>query len=122
MVKAFRFAAVGAASGIAAQSLAAPAKAGNGFAVGAGLAGFGIGAILGSAPAPREVYVVLPPPPIYCGPVPYGPPPLTPGWYDYCRGAIRASARKRVTPWLQMGRPISAARAYSLLRDPGFGL
>jgi hypothetical protein len=84
MVKAFRFAAVGAASGIAAQSLAAPAKAGNGFVVGAGLAGFGIGAILGSAPAPREVYVVLPPPPIYCGPVPYGPPPLTPGWYDYC--------------------------------------
>jgi hypothetical protein len=55
MVKAFRFAAVGAASGIAAQSLAAPAKAGNGFAVGAGLAGFGIGAILGSALAPREV-------------------------------------------------------------------
>ena len=56
---------------VAALSLTAPAQAGNGSAVGAGLAGFGIGAILGGALAPREVYVVPPPPPppVYYGPV-----------------------------------------------------
>ena len=48
-----------AAVGLAALS-AAPAQAGHGSAVGAGLAGFGIGAILGSALTPREVYVVPP--------------------------------------------------------------
>lgn len=57
--------------GLAALALPAPAQAGNG-AVGAGLAGFGIGAILGTALAPREVYVVpSPPPPVYYG-WPYG--------------------------------------------------
>jgi hypothetical protein len=72
-----------AAVGLAALS-AAPAEAGHGSAVGAGLAGFGIGAILGSALTPREVYVVPPPPPppVYYGPVGYAP--WTPAWYDYC--------------------------------------
>jgi hypothetical protein len=75
-----------AAVGLAALSPTAPAQAGNGSAVGAGLAGFGIGAILGSALSPREVYVVPPPPPppVYYGPVVYGPPAWTPDWYDYC--------------------------------------
>jgi hypothetical protein len=74
--------------GVALLSLAAPAQAGNGSAVGAGLAGFGIGAIIGSALAPREVYVVPPPPPpiVYSGPVGYGPPVWTPAWYSYCAG------------------------------------
>ena len=71
-----------AAIGLAALTPAGPAEAGHGSAVGAGLAGFGIGAILGGALAPREVYVVPPPPPppVYYGPVVYGPP----AWYDYC--------------------------------------
>ena len=84
MVKAFRVSAASAAIGLATLSLAAPAQAGDGSAIGAGLAGFGIGAILGSALAPHEVYVVPPPPPIYYGPVAYGPPAWSPGWYDYC--------------------------------------
>ena len=51
-----------AAVGFAALMPAAtPAEAGHGSAVGAGLAG--VGTILGSALAPREVYVVPPPPP-----------------------------------------------------------
>jgi hypothetical protein len=42
---------------------------------------------VGSALAPREVYVVPPPPPpprAYYGPVGYGPPPWSPAWYSYC--------------------------------------
>jgi hypothetical protein len=64
----------------------APAEAGNRDAWGAGLLGFGVGAIVGSALTPREVYVVPPPPPpaYYYGPVSYGPPPWTPDWYAYC--------------------------------------
>jgi hypothetical protein len=58
------------AIGVAALLLTAPAQAGNGSAVGAGLAGFGIGAIVGSALAPQAVYVAPPPPPVY-----YAPPP-----------------------------------------------
>src|SRR6478736_10451554 len=85
MVKAFKTTVAGAAMAMTVLSLAAPAQAGNGAAVGAGLAGFGIGAILGGALAPREVYVVPPPPPqVDYGPVVYGLPPWTPGWYDYC--------------------------------------
>ena len=71
------------AIGIAALSLTAPAHAGNGSAVGAGLLGFGIGAIVGSAvtppavyvaPPPPPVYYMPPPPPVYYGAVVYGPP------------------------------------------------
>ena len=54
---------------VAALSLAAPANAGNGSAVGAGLLGFGVGALVGSAVTPQTVYVA-PPPPVY-----YAPPP-----------------------------------------------
>jgi len=80
-----------AAIGIAALSLAAPAHAGNGSAVGAGLLGFGIGAIVGSAvtppavyvaPPPPPVYYVPPPPPVYYGAVVYGP-PYRYGHYGY---------------------------------------
>jgi hypothetical protein len=73
MCKTFRVTASMAVIGIAALSFTARAQAGNGSAVGAGLVGFGIGAILGSALAP-EVYVG-PPPPYYYGPMVYGPPP-----------------------------------------------
>ena len=38
-------------------------EAGHGNAVGAGLLGFGVGAIVGSALTPREVYIAPPPPP-----------------------------------------------------------
>lgn len=69
--------------GMVALSGAAPANAGNGNAVAAGLLGLGIGAIVGSALTPREVYVVSPPP--YYGPAAYGPPAWTPSWYRYCR-------------------------------------
>jgi hypothetical protein len=80
-----------AAIGIAALSLTAPAHAGNGSAVGAGLLGFGIGAIVGSAvtppavhvaPPPPPVYYVPPPPPAYYGAVVYGP-PYRYGYYRY---------------------------------------
>ena len=54
---------------VAALSLAEPANAGNGSAVGAGLLGFGVGALVGSAVTPQTVYVA-PPPPVY-----YAPPP-----------------------------------------------
>lgn len=76
--------------GIAALTLSAPAEAGRGHghgnAVGAGLLGFGVGAIVGSALTPREVYIAPPPPPppAYYGPVSYGPPPWSPEWYAYC--------------------------------------
>ena len=78
MYKAFRVTAAMAAIGIAALSFTARAQAGHDSAVGAGLVGFGIGAILGSALAPQGVYVG-PPPPYYYGPIVYGPPPP----YDY---------------------------------------
>jgi len=55
--------------GMVAISLANPAHAGNGSAVGAGLLGFGVGALVASAVTPQTVYVA-PPPPVY-----YAPPP-----------------------------------------------
>jgi hypothetical protein len=77
---------------VAALLLSIPAHAGNGSAVGAGLVGFGVGAILGSAltpqtvvvappppppvyvaPPPPPVYYAAPPPPVYYGGVVYGP-------------------------------------------------
>lgn len=79
---------VAAAALIGAATLGAPApaEAGNRDAWGAGLLGFGVGAVVGSALTPRDVYVVPPPPPppYYYGPVSYGPPPWTPDWYAYC--------------------------------------
>lgn len=65
---------------------------GNGWnAVGAGLLGFGVGAIVGSALTPREVYVAPPPPrPTYYTPAGYGPPPWTPDWYTYCYSRYRS--------------------------------
>lgn len=76
--------AVTAVMGLA--SLPTTARAGD--AVGAGLLGLGVGAIVGSALTTREVYVVPPPPPpppAYYGPVGYTPEPWSPGWYRYCR-------------------------------------
>jgi hypothetical protein len=103
MDKVFRITLTAAAIGIAALSFTAPAQAGNGSAVGAGLVGFGIGAILGSMMGPPEVYFV-PPPPGYYGPVVYGPPnydgavaygpmPRTPRAYGE-----RAYPRQRAVP------------------------
>jgi hypothetical protein len=74
MNKALKVAAATAAIGITTLSLTVPAHAG-GSAVGAGIIGFGVGALLGSLLTPSEVYVVPPPPPYYYGPVVYGPPP-----------------------------------------------
>ena len=81
--------------GVASLTLPAPAEAGHGYyyhghggnAWGAGLLGFGIGAIVGSALTPREVYVAPPPPAYraYYSPAAYGPPPWSPGWYAYCQ-------------------------------------
>jgi len=83
-----RTAAATALLGMAALSLSTTANAGDGKAVGAGLLGFGVGAIVGSAIAPREVYVAPPAPPppsAYYGPAAYGPPAWSPAWYQYCR-------------------------------------
>jgi len=91
MCKVLRIAVATATVGIAALSLTVPAQAGNGSAVGAGLVGFGVGAILGSALAPQTVYVAPPPPPVYYAPPPppvyygtvvYGP-PYRYGYYRY---------------------------------------
>ena len=80
MNKAIRVAGATAAIGIAALSPTAPAHAGD--AVGAGIIGFGVGALLGSLLTPSEVYVV--PPPYYYGPVVYdAPPPYYYYEYDY---------------------------------------
>jgi hypothetical protein len=82
MYEVFRVTMTTAAIAIASVSLVAPAHAGNGSAVGAGILGFGIGAIVGSsvtpqavyvAPPPPPVYYVPPPPPVYYGAVVYGP-------------------------------------------------
>jgi hypothetical protein len=78
MHSAFRVSLVATAIGIAAASLTTPAHAGNGSTVGAGLVGFGVGAIVGSALAPQTVYVA-PPPPVYYAPPPpvyVAPPPV----------------------------------------------
>ena len=59
-------------------------------ALGAGLLGFGVGAIVGSVLAPREVYVAPPPPrPLYTR-AGYGPAPWTPDWYSYCYSRYRS--------------------------------
>src|SRR5215510_14776750 len=73
--------------GMAAISLANPAHAGNGSAVGAGLLGFGVGALVGSAVTPQTVYVA-PSPPVHYAPSPpvYGAPAPTLG---RCTMAIR---------------------------------
>jgi|GEM_PF-502505 len=66
---------------------------GGGYnALGAGLIGFGVGAIVGSALTPREVYVAPPPPPpqpVYTR-AGYGPAPWTPDWYTYCYSRYRS--------------------------------
>jgi len=82
---------------------ATPAYAGHGNAVGAGLLGFGIGAIVGSAITPREVYVVPapPPPPVYYGAASYGG-AWSPGWYRYCRATYGPSFNPR-TGYFQAG-------------------
>ena len=91
MCKVLRIAVATATVSIAALSLTVPAQAGHGSAVGAGLVGFGVGAILGSALAPQTVYVAPPPPPVYYVPPPppvyygtmvYGP-PYRYGYYRY---------------------------------------
>jgi hypothetical protein len=58
-------------------------------ALGAGLLGFGVGAIVGSALTPREVYVAPPPRPVYTR-AGYGPAPWTPDWYSYCYSRYRS--------------------------------
>jgi len=78
--------------GTAALALPVTAEAGHGNAVGAGLLGFGIGAIVGSALTPQTVYVAPPPPPppVYYAPAAYGPPPWSPDWYAYCASRYRS--------------------------------
>jgi hypothetical protein len=76
MSRTVRVAATMAAIGIG-LVLTPPAHAGDGY-IGAGLVGFGIGAILGSVLTPTEVYYLSPPPPEYYDPVYYGPPPVRP--------------------------------------------
>jgi hypothetical protein len=98
--------------GLTALTIAAPAEAGRGHgrggwggghyyyhdhdgigALGAGLLGFGVGAIVGSALTPQQVYVAPPPPPpppAAYSPASYGPPPWTPDWYSYCYSLYRS--------------------------------
>ena len=70
--------------GIGTLSLSPPASAGWGCGWGCGwgsaLAGFGIGAIVGSAIAAPLGYAVSPPPPYYYGPMTYGSPYYGPAY------------------------------------------
>ena len=91
MRKAVRATVTTAAIGIAVLSLGTPTRAGSSD-IGAGLVGFGIGAILRSMMGPPEVYFV-PPPPNYDGAVAYGPMPRTPRAYGE-----RAYPRQRAVP------------------------
>ena len=98
----------------AALSWTVPAKAGHND-VGAGLLGFGVGAIVGSALTPHEVYIAPPPPPpppAYYGPAAYGPPAWSPAWYQYCRSihGPNLSIRDQVTSKRPMAVGIFAAR------------
>ena len=95
--------------GIGTLSLSPSANAGWGCGWGPTLAGFGIGAMIGSALGGPPIYVGPPPPPVYYGPAGYGsyygpagygpyygpagyrpyygpagygPPPRTPSWYS----------------------------------------
>ena len=115
MSKKFYSALVAALVGVASLTFALPAEAGRGNghgykggghrhvqnnyyyrrgnsgvnALGAGLLGFGVGAIVGSALTPREVYVAPPPPrPVYRAG--YGPEPWSPDWYSYCYSRYRS--------------------------------
>src|SRR6188472_1704809 len=89
MFSVFRVSLVATAIGIAAGSLTTSTQAGNGSAVGAGIVGFGVGALVGSALAPQTVYVAppppvyyAPPPPVYVGPPVYvAPVYVGPGYY-----------------------------------------
>lgn len=71
------------------------AHAGNGWRVGAGIAGgLAAGAIIGSALS-RPRYVApryyAPPPAYYPAPVvTYRPAPWTPAWYNYCHAKYRS--------------------------------
>ncbi len=118
MSKSFYSALVAALVGVASLTFALPAEAGRGGkygykgggnryiqnnyyghrggsgvnALGAGLIGFGVGAVVGSALTPREVYVAPPPPPpprpVYRAG--YGPSPWSPDWYTYCYSRYRS--------------------------------
>ena len=59
MIRTVRTAAATALFGMAALSLSTSANAGDGKAVGAGLLGFGVGAIVGSAITPRCTPLML---------------------------------------------------------------
>jgi hypothetical protein len=80
-----------AAIGAAVLSPTASAHAG-GSDVGAGLLGFGVGAIVGSVLAPQVVYVAPPPPPVYYYPP---PPPVYYGTVVYAPRYRRGYYRHR---------------------------
>ena len=128
MYKALRVT-VATAIGIASLSLTAPAYAGNGSTAGAGLVGFGIGAILGSALTPQVVYVAPPAPDYYYdpyyddayyddayyydGPIGYEPPPLS-NWY----GTRSYPRSKTPSPHATAHVPQSAPRPPTTVRTP----
>ncbi len=65
-------------------------RGGNNWnALGAGLVGLGVGAVIGSALTPREVYVAPPPRPAYrrAG---YRPAAWSEEWYNYCYARYRS--------------------------------
>jgi hypothetical protein len=108
-------------------TMAAPAQAGGGHgdAAVAGVAGFALGTLFGSAasrprhypgtvyvePAPvyirpAPVYVAPPPTVVYeAVPVAYGPPPWSPEWYSYCARRYRTFDAQSGTYIGYDGRP-----------------
>ena len=102
-----------AAIGIAAFSLAAPAQAGS-SEVGAGIAGFALGAVVGGALAP-PVYVAPPPPVLLratAAPVYYAPPPPV-----YVSRIMRRVLPSRLSPLLSSQSSCSTPRC----RQPHHG-
>ena len=95
MLSVMRVTVVTTVLGIASLSLPASTHAGNGSAVGAGLLGFGVGAIVGNALEPQTVYVA-PPPPVYYAPPPavyVAPAPVYVGPVYYERHSYRGHRR-----------------------------
>jgi hypothetical protein len=133
MHKLMRVTVATAAVGMVALLFTVPAQAGNGSAVGAGLVGLGIGAMLGSALTPQAIYVGPLPPyyyydsyyddpyydgpyyddPYYDGPVGYEPPP--PSNWD---GSRRYPRSKTLSPHATTHVPPSAPRRSTTVRTP----
>ncbi len=116
MDKGLRLGITAAMIGMAALANAGPAHAGNGSAIGAGLVGFGVGAVVGSMLTPSEVYYGPPPPPDpydYYGYDDYGPVDYAPD-YGYEPDDYGPPPPPRPHPRLKPPRPRDASQTHAV--------